>query len=662
MAVIKSEQGFIGQAIKRQNDSTKKVIGGQNCNVFGSDNTGLILKGTSVKVQWGNRFIDIFKDGKLAVDSPNILNEVSSEEQIVEDGIYLLSDTKELWFKIGNQKISISGGAYLSFLTEQNLTSDQKYRTLTNAGFYYKTLQEAKEANIVGGIIYVEDERKLYILIDGVLQDYSLILENKAQSELLIGDLRIYKSSSMILESPSLIISINGEAYISLKDDIQVSKNIVTSAEIKSSDFRLYSLNGLSLLEIDQIINRSEFEDNAIIYGSHNNLITSYSTSGDTVNCTLLSTNRFVTGDTIYALVKYTNVISITNNGTIITAQAQQIVSNDVVIEITVNGEVQQLSIAAGSQSASLDYGQEIISLEYTIVSGPSNVSLTGSNKANIFKYEILESNETSIKFRGNLDYNNCRVYRQPLIIVQNGVLEVVSNNKSVVKISNSIDAESINIKKDNQVVVKLDSNGAWSNNYTGTSSDMTFTNYPKYSNTLQYPINTEDYTKSIPSVEWVEYLIKSYLPIGTIIMCNGSSIPDGWHICDGTNGTPDLIGKFIKASNTAGTIGGSDSISLLENNIPNHGHTIVSSGTVNETTSKSTTLELINIPKDDRGNITDYQIKSWGTTEYEVVQSCSTEEKELEIDTALNDEEIEVTPINIEPSYYSLVFIMKCK
>ena len=40
----------------------------------------------------------------------------------------------------------------------------------------------------------------------------------------------------------------------------------------------------------------------------------------------------------------------------------------------------------------------------------------------------------------------------------------------------------------------------------------------------------------------------KSSLPIGSIIMFNGTSIPDKWHICDGTDGTPNLIDKFIKA------------------------------------------------------------------------------------------------------------------
>nr|DAO59156.1 MAG TPA: LONG TAIL FIBER PROTEIN P37 PROTEIN, FIBER PROTEIN.2A [Bacteriophage sp.]DAX00354.1 MAG TPA: LONG TAIL FIBER PROTEIN P37 PROTEIN, FIBER PROTEIN.2A [Bacteriophage sp.] len=31
--------------------------------------------------------------------------------------------------------------------------------------------------------------------------------------------------------------------------------------------------------------------------------------------------------------------------------------------------------------------------------------------------------------------------------------------------------------------------------------------------------------------------------------MYNGQSeIPEGWAVCDGNNGTPNLVGKFIKA------------------------------------------------------------------------------------------------------------------
>ena len=41
-------------------------------------------------------------------------------------------------------------------------------------------------------------------------------------------------------------------------------------------------------------------------------------------------------------------------------------------------------------------------------------------------------------------------------------------------------------------------------------------------------------------------------LPKGSIIMfSNTENIPDKWQICDGTNGTPNLIDKFIKAGTT---------------------------------------------------------------------------------------------------------------
>jgi hypothetical protein len=30
--------------------------------------------------------------------------------------------------------------------------------------------------------------------------------------------------------------------------------------------------------------------------------------------------------------------------------------------------------------------------------------------------------------------------------------------------------------------------------------------------------------------------------------MWHGTEIPYGWAVCDGTNGTPNLIGKFVKA------------------------------------------------------------------------------------------------------------------
>lgn len=51
---------------------------------------------------------------------------------------------------------------------------------------------------------------------------------------------------------------------------------------------------------------------------------------------------------------------------------------------------------------------------------------------------------------------------------------------------------------------------------------------------------------KETQVVEVAPYLVKA--PVGTIVYWSGSvdNIPAGWHICDGTDGTPDLRNRFI--------------------------------------------------------------------------------------------------------------------
>jgi len=50
--------------------------------------------------------------------------------------------------------------------------------------------------------------------------------------------------------------------------------------------------------------------------------------------------------------------------------------------------------------------------------------------------------------------------------------------------------------------------------------------------------------------------------PSGTILLLSGSTIPSGWVKCDGNNGTPNLINKFVfgaKVDAELKTTGGSD-------------------------------------------------------------------------------------------------------
>lgn len=73
-------------------------------------------------------------------------------------------------------------------------------------------------------------------------------------------------------------------------------------------------------------------------------------------------------------------------------------------------------------------------------------------------------------------------------------------------------------------------------------------------------------------------------IPEGGIIAWSGSiaNIPVGWALCNGANGTPDLRGRFILgaqadsgATYDVGDTGGAASVTLSENQIPEHRHTI---------------------------------------------------------------------------------------
>lgn len=45
-------------------------------------------------------------------------------------------------------------------------------------------------------------------------------------------------------------------------------------------------------------------------------------------------------------------------------------------------------------------------------------------------------------------------------------------------------------------------------------------------------------------------------VPRGTIVLWSGSTIPTGWHLCDGTNGTPDLRDRFVYGAGGSFSIG----------------------------------------------------------------------------------------------------------
>ena len=80
---------------------------------------------------------------------------------------------------------------------------------------------------------------------------------------------------------------------------------------------------------------------------------------------------------------------------------------------------------------------------------------------------------------------------------------------------------------------------------------------------------------------------VESVVPKGLICMWSGSTVPTGWYLCNGQNGTPDLRNRFIVGSGSGysiGATGGSNTVTLTVAQMPSHKH---SGTTDNATVSK---------------------------------------------------------------------------
>lgn len=85
-------------------------------------------------------------------------------------------------------------------------------------------------------------------------------------------------------------------------------------------------------------------------------------------------------------------------------------------------------------------------------------------------------------------------------------------------------------------------------------------------------------------------------MPTGGIIMWSGSvaNIPNGWELCDGNNGTPDLRNRFVVGAGDSynpDDTGGASSVTLTEAEIPSHTHggSVASDGAHSHTYRRTT-------------------------------------------------------------------------
>ena len=114
------------------------------------------------------------------------------------------------------------------------------------------------------------------------------------------------------------------------------------------------------------------------------------------------------------------------------------------------------------------------------------------------------------------------------------------------------------------------------------TTTGVTAGTYGGAINVPQITVDTKGRVTSITSVPVNSTLntLNIGMPIGTIALWSGAlaTIPDGWQICDGTNGTVNLKDRFVVGAGSLynpGTTGGSaDAV------VPSHTHTATSTST----------------------------------------------------------------------------------
>lgn len=116
----------------------------------------------------------------------------------------------------------------------------------------------------------------------------------------------------------------------------------------------------------------------------------------------------------------------------------------------------------------------------------------------------------------------------------------------------------------------------------------------------------------SIATTEFVQSYVSGVLPIGAIIMWSGTTtnIPSGWALCDGSNGTPNLVDRFVIGAGGIGrtqpnTTGGSKGISASTATAGAHTHTITLNGhalTVEELPAHTHNVDQLFGQQDDVG------------------------------------------------------------
>lgn len=640
-----------------------KLFGRTYSTVGNSDSDFIIKTRGQVKVQWGKKFIDIIKDGKLNVDV-SFIGSVDSYNDIgSKDGLYYVKENGSTYLVVNGNKINILGdvdGTYISFASKQDTADEQKGQASKNLGIRYSSKDEATEYGVTNGIVFLEDANRWYIVEDGVFTLYPSELESPYKKQLIISKednsigalvisgqgngnalifnagsdtLSIYKDfDNYSVDSSSPIITTVGTtstAELGL-DGLSLSKSlfcdsIESSSASDSTGFKLYMLDGKSILSVDQLMVRESSDIVDITYEELVTLIDSTSLSTatryritDFQNEWELTTEEDVidedeqavdeNGDPLWqdedetipviAVHKNTHpliVSAITTsklastgtfddnrewkveydpsyNETLSVNRYDESGNFIETVELAAKGRITRLTDEKGN-SCNYDFKHLRFKITedgvdkwiYTFRNGEEDLSLTDTCKNNVLtvnNYEIksetvtVRDNGNIVTLQGTLSDNNFGTINSNFNF---------SGTANKLNVSGTL--ENVTFKEDStidEVTIRSLTNVTFNESFSRTTfhSDINDVDFDTTVYALLYDnekVKDVYYNNNTVSVICIPDIAvaTSGIPAGTIVMYNGTSgIPAGWAICDGTEGTPNLTGNFIKASETAGETG----------------------------------------------------------------------------------------------------------
>jgi len=220
-----------------------------------------------------------------------------------------------------------------------------------------------------------------------------------------------------------------------------------------------------------------------------------------------------------------------------------------------------------------------------------------------------------------------------------------------------SISGGNVISSTDTNTTYSVGDGGLTEKNFTSadnTKLDGIATSANNYTHPATHPASM--LTGALPAIDGSSLTGIEGVPSGIISMWSGAAaaIPSGWNLCDGTNSTPNLVGKFIKGGSTAGTTGGS--------NTHSHSHSL---------SAGSHTLSTAQMPSHDHNatlwrsqTITGNRLAGSAGTYDGTLQQIGTDTTSISNTGSSSSHSHSlsgsISSGSNEPAYYELCYIMK--